>query len=116
MSEYLSLSIKNSKTDIYMVGKEVLISKDQTSVRPVTMLCIQWCLDCINEEFNSDSYILGLLVGHVKNVFLFIKIKNGATAKVCIVPKLKLVTPDLHLGTHSLRASGATTAANSDRY
>ena len=33
-------------------------------------------------------------------------------ARECIVSRLKLVANDLHLGVHSLRASGATTAAN----
>ncbi|XP_060572473.1 integrase/recombinase xerD homolog [Ruditapes philippinarum] len=37
-SEYLSLSIKKSKTDIYRGDKEVLISRGQTSACPVTML------------------------------------------------------------------------------
>lgn len=35
-------------------------------------------------------------------------------ARECIVAKLKSVAPELRLGTHSLRASGATTVANSD--
>ena len=35
-------------------------------------------------------------------------------ARECILGKLKLVAPDLNLGTHSLRASGATMAANAD--
>ena len=33
-------------------------------------------------------------------------------AKECIVEKLKEVAPDLKLGTHMIRASGVTTAAN----
>ena len=35
-------------------------------------------------------------------------------ARECIVKKLKLVAPELDLGIHSLRASGASMAANSD--
>jgi hypothetical protein len=38
---------------------------------------------------------------------------NYTRAKECIVDKLKLVGPDLNLGTHSLRASGATAVDNS---
>ena len=33
-------------------------------------------------------------------------------ARECIVSKLKLVAPDKKLGTHTLRASGATAASN----
>ena len=35
-------------------------------------------------------------------------------SRECIVGKLKLVAPDLNLGTHTLRASGATMAANAE--
>ena len=35
-------------------------------------------------------------------------------ARKCIVGKLRLVAPDLNLGTHSLRASGATMAAKAE--
>ena len=35
-------------------------------------------------------------------------------ARECIVKKLKMVAPNLNLSTHSLRASGATTAANAE--
>ncbi len=35
-------------------------------------------------------------------------------ARECIVAKLRSVAPHLNLGTHSLRASGATTAANAE--
>lgn len=113
-SEYLSLSIKKSKTDIYRGGKEVLISRGQTSACPVTML--QRYLDCINEKFNSDSYIFRPACRSRQKCFLIHKNKklSYTRAKECIVSKLKLVAPDLHLGTHSLRASGATTAANAE--
>lgn len=36
-------------------------------------------------------------------------------ARECILNKLKIVAPDLNLGTHSLRASGASVAANADQ-
>ena len=35
-------------------------------------------------------------------------------ARECIVGKLKLVAPNLNLGTYSLRASGATIVANAE--
>ena len=36
------------------------------------------------------------------------------TARECIVKRLKLVTPELNLGLHSLRSGSATMATNSD--
>ena len=39
---------------------------------------------------------------------------NYSRARECIVKKLKLVAPELDLGIHSLRASGASTAANAE--
>ena len=36
----------------------------------------------------------------------------GKAKEKCIVKKLKLVGPELDIGTHSLRASGATNVAN----
>ena len=35
-------------------------------------------------------------------------------ARECIIGKLKLVAPNLNLGTHSLRASGATMVVNAE--
>ena len=40
------------------------------------------------------------------------KTNSYTRAKECIVGKLKLVAPNMKLGTHSLRASGATSVAN----
>ncbi|XP_045156891.1 uncharacterized protein LOC123523240 [Mercenaria mercenaria] len=111
---YISLFIKKSKTDIYRGGKEVLIASGETSACPVAML--QRYLHCSSMHLKSDLYLLDLHAGPVTNVFLIDKDKklSYTRSKECIVSKLKLVVPNLRLGTHSLRASGATTAANAE--
>jgi len=55
-------------------------------------------------------------VGQVNDVFLLSKDKklSYTRAKECIVSKLKIVAPLANLGLHSLRASGATAAANAE--
>ena len=51
---------------------------------------------------------------HVSSLIHKNKKLSYTRTKECIVDKLKLVGPDLNLGTHSLRASGATPIANSE--
>ncbi|XP_053379426.1 integrase/recombinase xerD homolog isoform X2 [Mercenaria mercenaria] len=111
---YISLFIKKSKTDIYRGGKEVLISSGETSACPVAML--QRYLHCSSMHLKSDSYLFRPACRSGHKCFLIDKDKklSYTRSKECIVSKLKLVAPNLRLGTHSLRASGATTAANAE--
>ena len=52
-----------------------------------------------------------------KDKFWLIKKEKGLSytrTRECVLKKLKSVAPNLSLGTHSLRAGGITTAANTD--
>lgn len=113
-SEHLVISIKKSKTDIYRGGKEVLIAKGSTSACPVFML--ERYMKCAGLVIGSDMFLFRPACRSGKKCFLLKKNKNISytRARECIVSKLQLVAPTLNLGTHSLRASGATVAANAD--
>ena len=113
-SDHVALNIKKSKTDVYRSGKEVLISSGQTSACPVTML--QRYLQYSGLVAGSDSYLFKPACRSGSKCFLLKQNKklSYTRSRECIVSRLKLVAPNLHLGTHSLRASGATTAANAD--
>ncbi|XP_069104366.1 integrase/recombinase xerD homolog [Argopecten irradians] len=109
---YLVLKIRKSKTDQYRHGDEVVISKGQTVACPLTM--IRKYIEIA--EINLDD-----------NAFLFKPIfRSGSTCKLihknkclsytgtrqAILKRLSLVCDVKNVGLHSLRAGGATVAAN----
>lgn len=112
-SNHLSICIRKSKTDCYRQGNNIVIAKGSTSACPYTML--QRYIACANLKLGSDSYLFKPACRSGSKCFLLEKDKklSYSRARECIIKKLRLVAPELHLGTHSLRASGATTAANS---
>ena len=73
-------------------------------------------LECSGLALDSDKYLFqpACTCRSGSNCFLLNKGKklSYTRARECILGKLKLVAPDLRLGTHSLCASGATVAAN----
>ena len=111
-SDHIVVKIRKSKTDIYRRGNEVLIAKGSSSACPYAML--QRYMAAANFTVDSDEYLFKPAY-RSKNVTSLIK-KNKCIsytrAKECIVEKLQTVAPGLKLGTHTLRASGVTTAAN----
>lgn len=111
---FLRLNIRKSKTDVYRKGKEVLVSRGITSACPVNML--QKYMQCASLTSDNDMYLFRPACRTGDRCFLLQKDKkiSYTRAKECIVTKLKSVAPDLRLGLHSLRASGATVAANAD--
>ena len=106
------MQITRSKTDVYRAGKEVLIAKGSTSACPVDMLNLK----CSGLTLGSDSYLFKPACQSGSKCFLLKQNKklSCTCSRKCIVSRLKLVAPHLRLGTHSLRASGVTTVANSD--
>jgi len=63
----------------------------------------------------TDSYLFKPACRSGSRCFLLKSNKklSYTRARECILAKLKSVAPELNLGLHSLRASGATVAANS---
>ena len=111
-SDHLVLTITKSKTDVYRRGNEVLIAKGTSSACPYNMLHRYMS---VAELSVCSDYFLFKPAFRSKNTSSLIKKNKSISytrAKECIVNKLKTVAPGLKLGTHSLRASGATTAAN----
>ena len=111
---HLVLQIRKSKTDVYRKGKEVLIAKGVSSACPVSML--QRYIQCAHLPLDSTNFLFRPACRSRNKCFLLQKDKkiSYTRAKECIVSKLKMVAPDSKLGLHSLRASGATMAANSE--
>ena len=112
--DYIILKIRKSKTDIYRSGKEVLISKGSSSACPHGML--QRYLQVSEQDTSSGMYLFRPVNRSKGKAKLLVANKqiSYTRARECILGKLKLVAPDLNLGTHSLRASGATMAANAE--
>lgn len=112
--DYVTLHIRESKTDVYRDGKEVLISKGVTSACPHSML--QRYLTVTDQDITSEKYLfrpVNRSKGRAK-LLLTNKQLSYTRARECIVEKLRLVAPNLNLGTHSLRASGVTMVANAE--
>lgn len=111
-SDHIVLNIRKSKTDIYRRGNEVLIAKGESSACPYSML--QRYMSAAGLSVQSDDYLFKPAF-RSKRTSSLIKTNKSISytrAKECIVNKLKSVAPDLKLGTHTLRASGASAAAN----
>ena len=112
--EHLVLKIRKSKTDIYREGREVLIAKGTSSACPYEMLKRYMSLS--SSELGTENYLFRP-INTAKNVSVLLKTNKKMSytrARECIVKKLKIVAPELNLGIHSLRASGATVAANAE--
>lgn len=113
-SDHLVLHIRKSKTDVYRSGKYVFIAKGSTCACPISMLKRYLAASKLSKE--SDSFLFRPAFRSGSKCALIEKNKklSYTRARECIVAKLRSVAPLLNLGTHSLRASGATTAANAE--
>ena len=110
--DHIILKIRKSKTDIFRQGKEVLISKGKTLACPYNMLKNYMSSAGLSVTMNSYLFRPMLKSKGKHNLISENKPLSYTRARECIVSKLQLVAPGLKLGTHSLRASGATSAAN----
>ena len=112
--EHIEINIRKSKTDQFRSGNKVFIAKGATSACAYTMLR-RYVTKC-GKETMSDSYLFKPLFKSKGKCNLIHKNKKLSYTRTreCILNKLKMVAPELNLGTHSLRASGITTVANKD--
>ena len=113
-SDHLVLKIRKSKTDVYREGRDVLIAKGTSTACPYGMLLRYFSLSEL--DVGSENYLFRP-INKSKSISKLLKTNKKLSytrARECILKKLKLVAPDLNLGIHSLRASGATTAANAE--
>jgi integrase len=111
--KHISLNIRKSKTDQYRKGHEVLIACGETIACPVRML--KKYLDIAHIDLSSDQFLFKAVYRSKDKCGLIYKNKKISynAAKTSIISKLKLVEKDLNFGLHSMRAGGATSAANS---
>ena len=111
-NDFLTLHLRSSKTDVYREGRDVLVAKGSTIACPYAMLQRYMILAGLDNK--SESYLFKPLLQSkgVHSVVKKDKQLSYTRARECIVKKLELVAPGLKLGTHTLRASGATSAAN----
>lgn len=111
---YFTVNILKSKTDQYRFGNEIVISKGQTHACPYFVLEKYFLLADINAV--SEDFLFRPIFRSKKRCSLIHKNKplSYTRARECIVSRLKEVCSGMNIGLHSLRAGGATVAANSD--
>lgn len=114
-TDHIILKIRKSKTDIYRSGKEVLIAKGSSSACPYSMLKRYFQMS--SQDNCSNMYLFRPVIRSKGKAKLLGSNKqlSYTRARECILNNLKIAAPDLNLGTHSLRASGASVAANADQ-
>ena len=112
--DYMSLYIRKSKTDQYRSGNRVLVAKLDTVACPVG--AVQRYIRLASIDLNSSHFLFKPMYrrGNVTGLIKSDKKLSYTRAKETIVSRLSEVASDLNLGLHSLRAGGATAAANSD--
>ncbi|XP_021338875.1 uncharacterized protein LOC110440251 [Mizuhopecten yessoensis] len=110
----LKLMIRKSKTDQYRLGNEVVIARGKTSACPYLML--EKFMDLSGATVSSNDYLFKPLVRGKAGCKQIGKQKplSYTRARECVVKRLQEVGSGLNLGLHSLRAGGATEAANSN--
>ncbi|XP_060081902.1 uncharacterized protein LOC132561192 [Ylistrum balloti] len=109
---HLTLNIRKSKTDKYRFGSQVVISKGSTVACPYTMLSRYVELSKI--DLSSDHFLFKQVYRSGQGCKLINKNKplSYTGARQAVMKRLKLVSNDTNFGLHSLRAGGATVAAN----
>ncbi|KAK3108944.1 hypothetical protein FSP39_019460 [Pinctada imbricata] len=110
---YFSIQIRKSKTDQYRLGKSVVVSKGTSVACPYTIL--QKYLDLGEVNLKSEDFLFKPIFRSNEQCSLIKKNKSLSYTRVreCLVSRLKEVSGELNIGVHSLRAGGATAAANS---
>ena len=113
-SDHMSISIRKSKTDQYRLGNQVVISKGESEACPYSML--QRYFKIANLNGLSESFIFRPINKSRNSCKLIDKNRSLSytRSRECIVSRLKTVVGDLNIGLHSLRAGGATAAANAN--
>jgi integrase len=109
---HISIRIRKSKTDQYRHGDRIVISKGESVACPYTML--QRYMRVAGLSVTDDTFLFKPCY-RSKNVCRLIfkdKPLSYTRARECLILRLKEVVQDLNIGIHSLRAGGATAAAN----
>ena len=112
--DHFILNIKSSKTDQFRSGNKVMVAKGHTSACAYAMLTRYISLASI--DLTSTDFLFKPMIKS-KGKFRCINKEKGLSytrTRECIVKKLKSFAPELNIGTHSLRAGGITTVANTD--
>ncbi|MCG8049358.1 MAG: tyrosine-type recombinase/integrase [Candidatus Thiodiazotropha endolucinida] len=110
--DYFVLRINRSKTDQYRLGSEIPISKGNSIACPLLML--KRYLDLSKQDCSSSKFLFRPIfkAGGTCSLIHKDKTLSYTRARECILTKLKEVAGDLDLSLHSMRAGGATEAAN----
>lgn len=113
-TNYLEIDIDKSKTDQYRLGEKLVISNGESAACPYNLLSKYFSICKI--ESSSEQYLFKPIFRSGKRCSLIYKNKklSYTRARECIVARLKEVCGDINIGLHSLRAGGATVAANAD--
>jgi integrase len=112
--DHLQIKISKSKTDQYRMGNEIVISKGQSFACPYNLLKKYFLLADTNSM--SEHFLLKPIFRSKHRCSLIYKNKplSYTRARVCIISRLKEVIFSSNIGLFSLRAGGATVAANSN--
>lgn len=111
---YFSLFIRKSKTDQYRHGNHVVIHKGASSTCPYLML--KRYLEISDQKCTDAKFLFRPCFRSGSSCKLIYKNKplSYSRARECILMRLRPFTGDSNIGLHSLRAGGATKAANSE--
>ena len=107
-----SLLIRKSKTDQYRQGHEIVIAKGSTIACPYNML--KRYLDVAKLSTSEDMFMFRPGFRSKERCGLISKNKSLSYTRTreTLLSRLREVVTDLNIGLHSLRAGGATAAAN----
>jgi integrase len=111
-AEHFSIQIRKSKTDVYRSGKEIVINKGSTSACPYNVL--KRYLHISGQTTDSDHFLFRAVFRSKGRCGLIYKQKplSYTRSRECILARLKPFCEGMDIGLHSLRAGGATAAAN----
>lgn len=114
MSGHMEIYLEKSKTDQYRDGSVVCIAEGNTVACPVKMM--EKYFDMAGLDNSKDVYIFRPLYKSKAAAKLISKNKHISYTRIkqCVLSKLKSIEgcSNLNMGLHSLRAGGATAAAN----
>lgn len=110
--DFFTVKVRKSKTDQYRFGNEIVISKGDTAACPYRMLMNY--IHTANIELGSEEFLFKPIYRSGKVCQLVRKNKplSYTGAKEAILKRLNLVSHGGNFGLHSLRAGGASMAAN----
>lgn len=109
---YFSIKIRKSKTDQYRHGASIVISKGATAACPYLML--KRYMNAANLSSVDDTFLFrpSFRSKYVCRLIYKNKPLSYSRARECLLNRLREVVGDMNIGLHSLRAGGATAAAN----